>query len=132
MRENQGSCHCKKVQWSFDLPVRAVVKCHCGNCRRMQGSDYSTWVIVPASQHSIDQGLDLITDYRGSEKSSKHFCQSCGTVVYCTNTGIFPDHVIMALGTVARATGSMHPQIQVYTPDKADWVTIHDDVPVFS
>lgn len=85
----EGSCHCGAVRWSVTPPVKTVVKCHCGNCRKLQGSDYSTWVVVPAD-------------------------------------------IVLALGNLDSYAEALAPQAQVYTPDKASWVTLHDDEPIVS
>lgn len=128
----KGSCHCGTVRWEFTLPAKTVVKCHCGNCRKLQGSDYSTWVIVPAEQYTITNGKDSVTTYQANKISSKHFCSLCGTAAFLVNGKHFPGDVVLALGTLQNYSEELAPQIQVYTPDKASWVTLHEDEPIFS
>jgi hypothetical protein len=128
----KGSCHCDTVRWEFTLPIKTVVKCHCRNCRKLQGADYSTWAVVPAEQYSITKGSDTVTKYQASEKSSKSFCSSCGTPVFLINGKHFPENVVLALGGLDNYSEELAPQIQVYTPDKADWVNLHEDEPIFS
>jgi len=73
VNEAKGSCYCGAVQWEFTLPVKTVVKCHCGMCRKLQGSDYSTWAVVPSEQFTITKGSEAVTKYQANEKSSKNF-----------------------------------------------------------
>lgn len=132
MNTGKGSCHCGSVQWEFSLPIKTVVKCHCGNCRKLQGADYSTWVVVPAKQHSITQGKENITKYQANERSSKNFCSNCGTAVFLVNGKHFYGDVILALGTIDNYSKNLAPQIQVYTSNKAEWVKLHEDEPVLN
>lgn len=131
MEEIKGSCHCGTIHWKFTLPVKTVVKCHCGMCRKLNGSDYSTWAVVPAEQYTITKGSEAVTNYE-AEKSSKSFCSRCGSPVFCINGKHFPGNVVLALGTLDNYSEKLAPQIQVYTPNKAEWVKLHDDEPIFS
>ncbi|WPC05457.1 GFA family protein [Pseudomonas benzenivorans] len=132
MTIEKGSCHCGAVRWEFFLPIKTVVKCHCSNCRKLQGSDYSTWVVVPGEQYSITQGSEKITKYQANEKSSKNFCSNCGTAVFLSNGKHFPGNVVLALGALESYSEELSPKIQVYTSNKAEWVRLHDDEPVIS
>ncbi|WP_119168965.1 GFA family protein [Algihabitans albus] len=131
MEETHGSCHCGDVRWVFTPPIKTVVKCHCGNCRKLQGSDYSTWVVVPSEQFHITEGERRLTTYR-TGVSSKSFCPRCGTAAYLVNGRHFPGHVVLALGSLDGCSDALAPHVQVYTPDRAVWVKLHDDEPVLS
>ncbi|AGH81174.1 GFA family protein [Psychromonas sp. CNPT3] len=128
----KGSCHCKAVKWEFTLPIKTVVKCHCQNCRKLQGSDYSSWVIVPQEQLEITSGKEYLSKYEASELSSKTFCSLCGSSTYLMNGKHFPDHFVIPLGAIDNYSEVLAPQIQVYTADKAAWVSLHDDEPVLN
>lgn len=131
MKVIHGSCHCGTVRWEFTLPPRTVVKCHCGNCRKLQGADYSTWVVVPSEQFSVSVGEGALTSYRDG-LSSKSFCSLCGTAVFLVNGRHFPDDVVLALGSLDDYSHEIAPQAQVYSEDKAVWVTIREDEPLLS
>ena len=73
-----------------------------------------------------------VTKYQANKKSSKNFCSHCGTPVFSINGKHFPEHVVLALGALDCYFEKLAPQIQVYTPDKATWVKLHDDEPIFS
>ena len=132
MNTTNGRCHCGTVRWEFTLPVKTVVKCHCENCRKLQGSDYSTWAMVPSDQHSITAGNDFVTVYEDEEKSTKYFCSQCGCTAYLINRKYFPNEVVLALGLLENYREELAPQIQVFTPEKAPWVNLHEDEPIYS
>ena len=132
MNKFETSCYCGKVRCSFTLPVTTVVQCHCQLCRKLQGSDYSTWIAVKNTQFTVEAGSELITHYQANERSSKHFCSLCGTGVYCVNGKHFEEHKVLPLGTVDNYSVELKPQMQVYTDSKAEWVQLHDEVPIFA
>ena len=130
MNNYKASCRCGNVRLSFSLPVKTVVQCHCQDCRRMQGSDYSTWVAVADSQFSLDSGDEYLSKYE-LKQSSKSFCSACGTAVYGINGRHFKEHKVIPLGIVENYSDDIKPQIQVYTEFKAPWTELHGRVPVF-
>ncbi|WP_432452555.1 MULTISPECIES: GFA family protein [unclassified Agarivorans] len=132
MRQINGSCHCNSVQWAFELPIKTVVKCHCNSCRKLQGSDYSTWIVVPQAQFEVIKGHEYIAKYNATESSSKAFCSNCGCSAYLVNGKHFPEDFVLPLGSIDHYSEALAPQIQVYTTDKAAWLKLHDDEPVFS
>ena len=132
MSEIKGSCHCGAVSWSFSLPAKTIVKCHCNNCRQLQGSDYSTWIVVPQSQFEVLTGQDEVSLYKPNDSSSKSFCSKCGSATYLVNEKHFSGDYVLPLGAVVNYVDELAPQMQVYTADKASWVNLHDDEPVFS
>ena len=127
MSKIKGSCHCQSVMWEFSLPIKTVVKCHCGSCRKLQGSDYSSWIVVPQSQFQVTCGEDKLTTYRASEVSNKSFCSMCGSAAYLVNGKHFQNEFVLPIGAVDNYINDLVPQVQVYTTDKAQWVNIHDD-----
>ncbi|MFP2768131.1 GFA family protein [Oceanisphaera sp. KMM 10153] len=116
---------------------QTVVKCHrnqCRNnqCRKLQGEDYSYWVVVPQSQFNITSGEDNVSTYKASDVSSKFFYSNCGSAAYFVNGKCFPDDDVLPLGAVESYVNELAPRIQVYTTGKAPWVTLHDDEPIYS
>lgn len=131
MRAVLGSCHCGAVTWKLELPVKTIVKCHCGNCRKLQGSDYSTWVVTDPAHFSLQTGLEALSEYK-TFLSSKRFCSVCGSAVALSNGKHYPGDVILPLGALDTYANELSPKAQVYTADKASWVVLHPDEPLFS
>lgn len=132
MSRVKGGCHCGSVSWEFDLPIKTVVKCHCAMCRKLQGSDHSTYGIVPKERFLLTKGKEAIVCYQATKVSHKNFCSSCGSPTHLMNGKHFPDEVVLPLGLIENYTDVLAPQIQVYTLEKAPWSNIHEDVPIFS
>jgi len=127
----KGSCHCGSVNWECDPPIKTVVKCHCSMCRKLHGSDHSTYVVVQKEQFSLTKGKGLVISYQATEKSYKNFCSICGTPIYLLNGKHFPNEFVLPLGIIENYTNELSPQIQVYTSEKPAWVKLQDDVPIF-
>ena len=51
----EGSCNCKSVHFSAPDEITAIVNCHCSLCRKMNGSAFSTYVVV------ADDGFNLVS-----------------------------------------------------------------------
>jgi len=132
MGKIKASCRCGSVGLSFSLPATKVVQCHCESCRKMQGSDYSTWVAINDNQFNIDQGARYISEYKLNNQSSKSFCTVCGTGVFGVNGKHFKNHKMLPLGIVENYSSEIKPQVQVYTESKAQWVKLHNEVPIFT
>jgi hypothetical protein len=126
-----GQCHCGVIQWEATLPHKIALNCHCNMCRSLNGADYSSWIVIPSNQFSILSGADTLSTYLASEKFLKSFCSQCGSTVSCINNDKFPDHLYIAKGQIT-SEFSLPPEIQVYTKDKADWVTIDEGIPVIN
>lgn len=99
-------------------------------CRSLSGADYSSWIIVPTENFSIESGVDHISDYQASEHFARSFCNNCGSTVKCVNDDKFPGHTYVAKGNVV-SDFDIPAQIQVFTEFKASWVKLDDTIPVF-
>ena len=126
-----GQCHCGTVNWTASLPHKVALNCHCNMCRSLSGADYSSWVILPADQFNLLSGSENITIYQATENFTKSFCSKCGATVSGINDDKFPDHIYVAKGNIT-SEFNLPPEIQVYTKDKADWVTVDEGIPVIN
>lgn len=72
----RGSCHCKKVTFTFEGNEELVgVKCNCSICA-MKGNVHT---VVPNSRFHLLTGKDNLTLYTFNTHTAKHyFCQTCG------------------------------------------------------
>ena len=130
MGTHHASCHCGNVELEFDTPTTVVTLCHCQNCRNLNGSDYSCWIHVPASQLRIIKGeLDLVS-YEISELSYIQFCRRCGTKVCGSNGKYFQNHRAVPLGVVKDYSAELMPQFQVFTNFAAEWHVPADAPPI--
>ncbi len=75
-----GRCLCGAVRYQIRGPLRAVVNCHCGQCRRTHGN-------VAAYTSAARADLVLTEDhglkwYRSSEVAQRGFCRDCGASLF--------------------------------------------------
>ena len=121
-----GSCLCGAVQYEIAGPLRSVVYCHCGQCRKTSGH------FVAATACDIDH-LHLFKDealrwYRSSSAAQRGFCSRCGSSLFWR-----PDHeqymAVMA-GTLDKPTG-LSSREHIHTADASDYYTLADGLPQF-
>lgn len=73
----EGSCHCEKVKWTYDVPLESVTACNCTLCRRYG----ALWAYGHLPDRITVQG-ETKTYERGSKHNSFHFCKNCGCIAY--------------------------------------------------
>lgn len=76
LRTYHGGCHCGRVRFEVEAPVRLdVLDCNCSICR-MTGYLH---LIVPASRFRLREGDAALVDYRFNTGTARHrFCGHCG------------------------------------------------------
>lgn len=72
----RGGCHCGRVRFELDAPVRpAVLDCNCSMCSK---TGY-LHLIVQKPQFRLVAGGDVLTAYRFNTGTAQHlFCSVCG------------------------------------------------------
>jgi hypothetical protein len=75
-KEYVGSCHCGNVRYRVTADLSGeLATCNCSMCSRMG------WIMTfaPASQFTLEQGEQSLTDYQFNKKTVHHlFCSTCG------------------------------------------------------
>ena len=73
---HRGGCHCGRVRFEVDAPVRIeALECNCSICR-MTGFLH---LIVAANRFRLMQGADDLVDYMFNTGVARHrFCGVCG------------------------------------------------------
>lgn len=96
-----GSCLCGAVAFEVTGPLRAVVACHCTQCRKQTGSNMHATVAKDADfRMTSDRGLKW---YRASEHAKRGFCGECGSVLFWKGNG--RDSISITAGSIDGATG---------------------------
>lgn len=98
--------------------LAAPINCHCGQCRRLSGAAFSTWLTAPSDACTFPE-LSLLTAYQASEHCTRHFCKVCGGHLF-TRDARMPEHVGFPAGAFPDAEV---PAIRAeyFTDDKAPW-----------
>jgi hypothetical protein len=124
----KGSCYCGEVSFEADAPIRRMINCHCGLCRRLSGAAFTTWVSVRKECFRLLQSAAM-KSFSPTENGTRYFCGYCGTHVFSEdfrNPGIvgIPAGVIDDFGA---ATLDGH----YFVGDKVPWHAIGDEAPRF-
>ncbi len=115
----QASCACGKVHFVLEGEPHMTINCHCTNCRKMNGSAFSTYSIFNKGDLRITEGGDDIQTARMGEHGTKHFCRHCGTPLYGLHSKA-ADICMVVLGAIDTG-GTILPIANVYCRSKLPW-----------
>lgn len=116
-----GGCLCGAVRYEVRGPLRDVVNCHCGQCRRTHGHF--------AAQTATAMDDLVLTERRGlkwfqsSEKARRGFCGECGASLFWQREG--GDTISIAAGTIDQPSG-LQTIGHVFVADIGDYYEITD------
>ena len=119
-----GACLCGGVRFDVRGPVRDVVVCHCGQCRRTHGhvAAYTSaaWADVAFSSDAT------LAWYASSKAARRGFCSRCGASLFWEPAG--EGRLAIAAGMLDRPTG-LKTVRHVFVRDASDYYEIADDLP---
>ncbi len=116
-----GGCLCGAVRYEVHGPLRAVVNCHCGQCRRSHGH--------VAAYTSAKRGDLVLTQdrglkwYRSSDFARRGFCGGCGASLFWEPAG--QDRIGIAAGGLDAPSGLATVR-NIFTAHKGDYYEIAD------
>ena len=119
-----GGCLCGAVRYEVHGPLRAVVMCHCTQCRRMTGHIMA----ATAARHKdfrllSEEGLRW---YTSSEEARRGFCMLCGSTLFWQ--GAARDYLSIAAGSLDDSSG-LRIACHIFTADKGGYYEIVDSAP---
>ena len=110
-----GACLCGAVRYEVRGPLRDVVLCHCGHCRRTHGH-------VAAYAACRTEDLALVQDdglrWYGDGDRRRGFCATCGASLFWRAAG--RDTTSVAAGTIDPPTG-LDTIAQIFVADAGDY-----------
>ena len=122
--ETAGGCLCGGVRYRVTGPLRPVVYCHCGQCRRTSGHFVAaTAVAKDALEIVADESLEW---FASSEFASRGFCRRCGSSLFWVSEA--RDHVSVMAGTLDES-GELKAAEHIWVGDKAGYYVLTDDLP---
>lgn len=123
-----AQCYCRAVEVKFDHSPRRIIHCHCGQCRRLSGAAFTTWVSVSAPPQ-LNASAQALGRFTPTINTVRNFCKVCGSHLYTTDAR-YPDIVGVPAGAIV---GSMDlvPAGHYFVDDKAPWHVISDGLPQF-
>ena len=115
-----GQCRCGLVHYENCGKIVTMVNCHCNLCRAMNGSAFSSYVVVMRGNLSVT-GEENLRAYPVTQRSTKSFCGVCGTPLFNLNPSLYPGFAMLYFGTLAD-NAALLPGINTYCDDKLAWV----------
>lgn len=125
-----GGCLCGGVRYEIDGPLAPVQLCHCGQCRKAQGSAFGANLPVAAAAFRLVRGQDLLREYRASPAKRRVFCGTCGSPLFSARDDT-PEALRLRAGTLDGDAAGLEIGVQIQTASKAAWWSIDDDRPAY-
>jgi hypothetical protein len=127
MSEFTGQCMCGALRFVATGPSLWCGHCHCRFCRQAHGAAFVTWVGFPQSSVRIVSDNSALHWYQSSKQSRRGSCSRCGNMMF------FQSEAAPGETHIARACISgpidREPHYHGFFVQKADWVTVSDDLP---
>ncbi len=124
-----GSCCCGSVLFELNDNPKLSVNCHCDDCKKRNGSAFSTYMAVSEDDLMLTKGKDALKEYKVEGKGIKFFCAECGSPIYNKNFK-FPGLYMMFYGAFSQPA-SFSPSFNVFCSSKHDWVDTIGDITSF-
>lgn len=122
-----GQCLCGDVKFTVEGPLRQVLVCHCGQCRRMSGH---LWAATAAQRDAVTfQSKNTLRWFASSQSAERGFCNRCGSSLFWSHEG--RDTLSIAAGSLDTPTG-LKTEAHIYVSDASDYYRIHPDEPTQS
>jgi hypothetical protein len=120
----RGRCMCGAVQYAVFGPLRPVVACHCGMCRRSSGHHVAA-TACRTEHFRLFEGGGLRW-YRSSATARRGFCQTCGSNLFWEPAS--GAHISIMAGTLDQPTG-LATAIHIHAGEAGDYYRICDSLP---
>jgi len=125
----KGSCLCGGVTYQVSHVISRVGHCHCNMCRKFHGAAFSTFGEALSKHFKWLSGDTLLGDFVATNGTVRRFCKQCGSSL--TFQRASDEQMIeFALGTLDTPI-TLEPDAHIYIESKADWFSIHDDLPQY-
>ncbi|MCC6468201.1 MAG: GFA family protein [Alphaproteobacteria bacterium] len=120
-----GGCLCGAVRYEAGGPLRSLVVCHCGQCRKWHGAAPS-YTATDRTRFKLTKGEADVGWYASSDSAKRGFCRKCGSSMFWR--GDDRPTISIAAGTLDGPTG-LQTTGHIYVADKADYEAIGDGLP---
>ena len=124
---HSGGCLCGKVRYEVDGALAPIQICHCGQCRKAQGSAFGANIPVASRAFRIILGLEKLSEFRATPEKRRVFCGRCGSPIFSQRDAA-PEVLRLRAGTLDEPVDvkiGLHSMVG----SKASWWEILDDLP---
>jgi hypothetical protein len=119
-----GRCLCGGVRFAVNGPLRAVILCHCSQCRRTHGH-FAAYTSATRSHVTFHADATLRW-YESSAGARRGFCSTCGASLFWESAG--ESRLSIAAGCLDTPTG-LATERHLFVDDASDYYRIVDDLP---
>ena len=116
-----GGCLCGAVRFAVTAPLREVVYCHCGQCRRFHGH-VAAYTAVSREHLHVTDAAELAW-YASSPGTTRGFCRICGSSLFWRRGTA--SYTAIAAGTIDAPSG-LRAVRHIFVRDKGDYYDIAD------
>jgi len=124
-----GGCLCGAVRYEVTGPLEPIQLCHCGQCRKAQGSAFGANIPVAAAAFRLVQGGDALREYRASPGKRRVFCGACGSPIFSQRDDT-PEMLRLRVGGLDDDRG-LAVGFHIQAAFQASWQPIADDLPAY-
>lgn len=124
-----GSCLCRAVKFEVTGDLAPIQVCHCGDCRKAQGSAFATNIPVATADFRFLSGEDRLKAYESSPGKERVFCADCGSPIF-SRLKSKPEVVRLRAGALNEPVETKLA-FHFYTASKASWWPISDGLPQY-
>ena len=121
-------CFCGLVTLRSESGAKNVIHCHCGQCRRLSGAAFTTWVSVGRQDVQVD-GAENLTAFMATVNVTRRFCKACGSHIYTTDER-YPEILGIPAGIVD-GEALPQPKAHYFASHRAAWFSIADALPQY-
>ncbi len=126
----KGQCLCGQVCYEYSGDLGAIALCHCGQCRRANGSAYSAVSPIKAAEFRFTSGREHIKEYESSPGKQRAFCAECGSPLY-SRLDTKPEWLRLRIGTLTTPI-TAKPSYHIYADSAAEWYEFTDELPRYA
>lgn len=122
-----GGCLCGAVRYEIHGPLRPVIYCHCGQCRKTSGHFVAASSCKPEDLELIDEtGLRW---YESSPQAQRGFCAVCGGSLFWRPAD--GGNVSIMAGSIDSPTG-VKAIAHIFADSASDYFEIRDGLPKYA
>jgi hypothetical protein len=122
-----GACLCGAVRYRVRGPLRGIIVCHCGQCRRWHGYLCGS---TSAARADVDlEGAHALRWYATSARGRLGFCGTCGSSLFFEPAD--EARLAIAAGSLDQPSG-LAVIGHEYVASRADYDRIDDGLPAFA
>ena len=125
----EGGCLCGAVRYRVAALAGPVLLCHCGQCRKAQGSAFAANAPVRTEDFTLLAGAEALVGYESSPGKWRSFCGRCGAPIHSRRDGL-PGVLRLRVGSLDDdAAAALRPAGHIHVASKAAWWEIVDGLP---